>query len=344
MDRTLDHPLITSPRQTLFWLGSAFYCFFYPSLIGFFSHALPRAFSEPTLASISLCALTSLAVFACFPVGAFLLANRRLDHAASAKMRAMAHLLMVLPALNTLVFVVSYMTASLNAVPYVWITVTAALLGLITQLSASPAAAAVSPAMRVFHGVLATVFIGGFFLLHWANHLTALWSSNTHGIAQDFFRRWYQSPWVEPVLLIVCALLLLTGVYLSGRYLRRDTDKYKRWQSASGCYLGVFFCAHLIAVLMTRARGGETDWAFATGEQGLIHGFQFLIPYYAFALLAFSLHASLGLRQVLLNHTNTHSHATLAGRIAATSGYVLTALVMLAALGFSFQPLEGSSL
>jgi succinate dehydrogenase hydrophobic anchor subunit len=121
------------------------------------------------------------------------------------------------------------------------------------------------------------------------------------------------------------------------QHLRRGGDQFRMLQTASGLYMAIYFCTHLLAVLNTRASGWETGWQFATGEKGLAFGMHFLIPYYSFSLLFFCLHALLGLRQISIAHKTNAAKTKLALQTLMTLGVTLTAITMLGALGFSIE-------
>ncbi len=323
-------------RGIFLWAPGIAIVFLYPFFIALFSDALPGTLSHGQPGSVVLAVFATLATFAPTLIALRYLAAPTLDDTGRVRERALLHLLVVLPPLNTLVFLVAYLGGLLAYTNLIWLSLAALLLGGIYRLQAKVPPAPHSPVFRVTHGIAALIFVGGFFLLHWANHAVAAWNPEAQGPLQETLRLWYRSVWVEPVLLALCVFLVGSGLYMTARYLRRKTDRFSRWQTASGSYLGLFFCAHLLAVLSTRAGGGDTDWTFATGENGLIYSSQFLIPYYALALVSFSLHAGVGLRQVLLAHTSTARYASPLARSASTLGYLLTLLVMFAALGFSF--------
>lgn len=324
-------------RGILLWAPGIAIVFLYPFFIALFSHVLPDAVSRGESGSVVLAIFTTLAVFAPTLIALSRLNAPELNEPDKLRERALLNLLVVLPPLNTLVFLVAYLSELLNYTNLIWLALSVLLLAGIFRLQVKAPPQPHSPAFRVAHGVAALMFVGGFFLLHWANHVVAAWSPAAHGPVQETLRLWYRSVWVEPVLLALCVFLVGSGLYMTGRYLRRRTDRFTRWQTASGSYLGLFFCAHLLAVLSTRAGGGDTDWTFATGENGLIYSVQFLIPYYALALVSFSLHAGMGLRQILLAHTGTARYASPLARTASTLGYLVTLVTMFAALGFSIQ-------
>ena len=191
--------------------------------------------------------------------------------------------------------------------------------------------------LRVIHGASAAILLAGFLLLHIANHVAALWSTDLHVAVMEATRSWYRLPAVEYSLFALLALMLVTGAPMVLHYARREIDVYRMLQIATGVYIAVFLSAHLLSVLRARGRGVETDWFFATGREGLLNGTSMLIPYYAYSILFFFIHIACGLRIVLLKHGVSHVRANTAVRFIACSGALLATVISLASLGFHLQ-------
>ena len=187
--------------------------------------------------------------------------------------------------------------------------------------------------MRVIHGVTALMLLLGFFLLHLSNHSVAIWSAGLHEEVMKIFRLWYRSDWVESVILGLIGIMLVTGVPMVTRHTRSGGDLFRNLQTTSGVYLSLFLCAHLIAVLSARMSNIETDWVFATGQNGLIKGAVFLIPYYILSVFMFITHVSLGFRMVLLAHNTSDRSANRIFYSLMGLGIMTTIVVSAALLG-----------
>jgi hypothetical protein len=176
----------------------------------------------------------------------------------------------------------------------------------------------------------------GFLLLHLANHVAALWTVSVQSALMTVLRLWYRSPWVQPVILALLAVMVLTGVLQARRYTASTCDAFRVAQTVSGAYIGAFIGAHSAAVFIGRSHGLDTNWDFAVGGTlGLLHEpFRAtLLVYYALAVFLIVVHLALGLRITLLAH---HWEARTADRLAkfgAAAGILLSSLIMAAALG-----------
>ncbi|GFE83423.1 hypothetical protein GCM10011487_54230 [Steroidobacter agaridevorans] len=149
----------------------------------------------------------------------------------------------------------------------------------------------------------------------------------------EWLRLWYRSGWVEPALFALLLVMIATGAPMVAQHSRRSTDAFRAIQMATGVYLALFLCAHLLAVLGARSAGIETDWVFATGPNGLLDGIGMLIPYYIFAVFFLVLHVGCGLRIVLLKHGVTKASADKAVYTIGGVGLIVTMLMAIAALG-----------
>jgi hypothetical protein len=161
-------------------------------------------------------------------------------------------------------------------------------------------------AWRVSHGVGALLLLVGFIGLHLANHALGLVSAQAHLDVMHALRRWYRSSAVEPVLLALCLLQLVTGAVLARRWLARAVDAARALQAATGAYLGLYLVCHLNSVFVyARANGTDTDFWFASGGRAGLLGDAWddrLVPHYALAVLFLVVHAGAGLRVVLRKH------------------------------------------
>jgi hypothetical protein len=191
--------------------------------------------------------------------------------------------------------------------------------------------------LRMIHGATAMCLLLGFLIAHLVNHGLAIWSVKLHRVAMEWLRLWYRSEWMEPVLLAMLVVMIATGVAMVVQHSRRGADAFRITQMATGVYLGLFLCAHVVAVLGGRSAGIETDWRFATGDDGLLDGRGMLIPYYIYATFFMSLHVGCGLRIVLVKHGVAETIANRAVYTVAGAGAIVTTLIAIAAFGFHVQ-------
>ena len=190
----------------------------------------------------------------------------------------------------------------------------------------------VKPWLRTFHGAIAMLLLLGYLIPHLINHGTALWSIELNTKVMEFFRYWYRSALVEPVLIAMLAAMVMTGLHMTIRYSRECGDRFRVLQTATGTYLAVFICSHLTAVLSARNAGVETDWYFAIGPTGhILDTAAFLIPYYMAGVFFLLAHVSLGLRQILLAHSSDE-HTANRTFFALTGGATLVTVLITAAM------------
>jgi len=191
--------------------------------------------------------------------------------------------------------------------------------------------------LRMIHGSAAMCLLLGFLLAHLVNHDVALWSVKLHRVVMEWLRLWYRSEWLEPVLLTLLLVMVATGVPMVVDHSRRSADVFRIIQMATGVYLAIFLCAHVLAVLGARRAGIETDWRFATGANGLLDGRCMLIPYYIYATFFSTLHVGCGLRIVLMKHGVEEVIANKAVCAVAAAGMLITMPIAVAAFGFHVQ-------
>lgn len=195
--------------------------------------------------------------------------------------------------------------------------------------------------LRWSHGLAAAVVLFGYVGLHLGNHLVALAGADAHAQVQDLLRQWYRAPAVEPVLVVLVAWLLGSGVALARHRTVTSADGWGSLQTASGAYLGAFLFSHVIAVLaMARAKFGiDTSWAWAAGAPTGLLGDAWsvrLIPHYLLAVAAVAAHAACGLRLVLLAHGIRRQAVDSLARTVVAGGALLALTLVAALLGFQF--------
>jgi hypothetical protein len=302
----------------------------YSSMVGYYSE-------DGNIFAIMFGAILLLAIFAIPLVALLVLCRCDLSGAGFVRQRLLLHILVMTPAIYTLTFLMCLLTNGLSLMSWAWVLVAGILL--LLSLCIRPAASdkPYSPILRVSHGLAALVFVGGFLAMHLASHLGAIWSSELHAQTLDVLRPWYRSKIVEPVLLGACGFLVISGFYMAQIHIRRGANAHRMLQTVTGFYLGVFIITHVSAVLSARKGGVDTNWFFATGENGLLLGPSILIPYYALSILFAFIHLALGIRQVLGAHGVKRVTVEFSYALLSRLGLGLTVIIMIAAMGFSFS-------
>jgi succinate dehydrogenase/fumarate reductase cytochrome b subunit len=193
--------------------------------------------------------------------------------------------------------------------------------------------------LRVVHGGTALCILCGFLVAHLLNHDLAAWSVPLHIAVMKSFRLWYRSEWVQPVLLGLFVVMICTGFPMVLAHSRRRMDAFRVVQAATGVYVALFVCSHVLAAMNARSGGMDTNWFFAAGRTSLLDGslLDRLIPYYVWGTFFLVLHVACGLRGVLLQHGVTKVTGDRALYGLAGVGLVVTVLVGSALLGFHLK-------
>ena len=193
-----------------------------------------------------------------------------------------------------------------------------------------------STRVRRIHRAAVVALVVAFLALHLANHLTALWSVASQRALMLALRSWYRAVWMEPVILGLFVVAAVSGLVRLSRLTRNAADGWRVLQTASAAYLACFLVSHLWATLGARYRGIDPDWAFATGGKAGLLATDWstaVLVYYAFVLLALTVHAGLGLRMVLLSRRMPTLAANRAARLTTVVGGVISILIVAALLG-----------
>jgi len=191
------------------------------------------------------------------------------------------------------------------------------------------------PARLAFaHGCSAAV-ISLFAIAHLVNHLSAAWGGGDGHIAMmTALRTAYRAAPAEAVLLAAVAFQAGSGLFLLRPHAERERSWWTAAQTASGAYLAVFFLSHLTAALRARwLRGIDTNWRWLTADSMLTDPWSArLAPYYFLAVVAFGVHAGLGLRYVLRARGWSPAQADLAGLLPPAVATVASLAIMAALL------------
>lgn len=218
--------------------------------------------------------------------------------------RRLLHVLFAVPPLYSLSRLLAGRVELIDWHGTIWlaVAVAAALLVACTgDAEVKPAAPSVTAGrLRKVHAAMAIALFVGFLFVHVLNHGVALWSVELQESWMTVLRLWYRAAWVEPILLGGLAVMALSGIPMMLRNTRTGGNQWRTLQSTAGVYIIVFLCSHVTAVLTARADGRDTDWIFATGQNGLINGSSSLIPYYILSIATLMIHVALGVRMALL--------------------------------------------
>ena len=271
------------------------------------------AAGSPSLAvlSVAIGIVLAFAVPAWGFAMAFGLSASSSPNASRIRARSWAHLVFAAPPMFTLLGVLTYMFGVDKAEVTVWVVFWAALAAmLVFQRDGGPAArGAESPDwLRSSHGVVAAVVLLGFLAMHVANHLTGLISAETHLAVMDVLRRWYRHPVVEPVLVVLMAFMVLSGLWLLRGKLAQRADFFQTLHTATGVYLLFYIPGHMNSTFNFQRSFLAKDsdfWFAAGGPLGLLMSDPWnvrLIPHYVLGVWALITHAAGGLRIVLIAH------------------------------------------
>jgi succinate dehydrogenase/fumarate reductase cytochrome b subunit len=337
---------VASERQIVrslpMWLPPLMGAVLYPGFILLFPWAMAgfRESGSLLLAALALVVILLASAVPVLAARALILMRHEEGHVL---VRGMLYLMFALPSLFTLSVSVTRIAGVGDHVSAIWISAWLAIgatLYFRQERDQPKARTADISRVRILHGVTALVVLVGFVIAHLINHDLAAWSVQLHIDAMNSLRVWYRSVWVEPVLLALLFVMICTGVPMVAHYSRGRADVFRVIQMATGVYVGVFLCSHVLATLATRARGLETDWFFAAGPTSLLDARGLgarLIPHYFYGVLALIVHVACGLRIVLLKHgvTTRVTNSMLYG--LAVIGVIVTATSMAALLGFHMR-------
>jgi hypothetical protein len=158
-------------------------------------------------------------------------------------------------------------------------------------------------ALRFAHGVSAIAVVT-FAAAHLSNHLAGLLGGDVHWSMMQWLRAAYRSPLLEAALLACVGFQVVSGVALIWRPLRCPSSLVRSMQLGSGIYMLCFFASHISAVFRARyLRDTDTNWQWLTSSSFLHDDWTArLTPHYWLGVIALGVHASAGLRGVLLSH------------------------------------------
>lgn len=178
------------------------------------------------------------------------------------------------------------------------------------------------------HRVLAIGLLA-FILPHLAGHLAGLWGQETFDRVQAILRPFYRNALVEPVLLLAVALQLVLGIVLLRRQWRRGLrSNLLRWQVISGLVLALFLIQHLPAMAMARYWAGlDTTFWWPASVASTWPFTLYFWPYYLSGVLAFFIHAGIGL-SFALRRKGRHRAAARVVRASVIVGLTWGGLIL----------------
>src|SRR3954471_10040764 len=263
-----------------------------------------------TGATRALAMIVALALVFAVPAIAFAVARRTGEIAdpsvAAHKARVVAHLAFAAPPLFTFIGVLTYMAGLPNGDYWAWLIVWVLAILWLLRDGTAPAASRRAPKwLPPVHGFAALTVIAGFVLMHFANHLTGLWSAETHIAVMKVLRVWYRSGLIEPILVALMLFMVGSGFVLLRARLTLESDFFGALQTATAGFLLFFIPGHMNSVFIYQRWfvGKDTDFWFASGGTAGLLGDGWsvrLIPHYLLGVWALATHAACGLRHVML--------------------------------------------
>lgn len=136
---------------------------------------------------------------------------------------------------------------------------------------------------------------------HLMGHLAGLWGQAAFDAVQAALRPHYRNALVEPALFAVALGQLGLGLWLMVRRGRRGLrGRLLRWQTLNGGVFALFLAQHLSALALARwGFGLDTTFWWPASVASTWPFTLYFWPYYLLGVLAFVLHAGIGLALVL---------------------------------------------
>jgi hypothetical protein len=268
-------------------------------------------------------------------------ANRVLSGPDEFRGRVAAHIAFATPSLfvgfgNTANFLHTPAVATIGW-PLFWAALAVAVVALARRSSAvERISTAGSRRLGMAHGVSACAILLLFLVLHLGNHASGLLNGATHIAIMKSARTVYRAPVIEPLLFVLIGFQIVSGSVLVQRRLRSGGDFFGALQSMTGVYVGLYFIAHLIAVLGARHAGTDTNWNWLTSnDHSMLTSLSSLrlIAHYWFGPVALAAHLGCGLRLVLREHEVRGRVADLAPPWAIAGGVVVSTIILAGLLG-----------
>ena len=298
------------------WVPCVMAALAYPHLLAVFHNQLNSVDGSLGLAVGAL--ILAFGVSALGLLGAFVSGRSDVQRPRVRMARRISHLVTAAPPLfvfmGVLLFLMRVEGMDVAVWTALWLAVAAATL---MQQFAEPGdghAASVGPSvprrrnavLRVMHGVTAVAILVVFLGPHLGNHLSALWGDEVHHRVMDMLRVVYRNGLVEPLLIGIIGLQVISGLVLWRPKIAVRADFLGTLQTASGIYLAAFLLAHVNSVFtLARYFGTDTNWAWATSAPNGLTADPWdvrLIPHYALGVFLLLAHLCCAVRAVMIAH------------------------------------------
>jgi hypothetical protein len=312
----------------------------YPGALSGFFHSeinLQKAIDWPTVVALWLGVALCLCVIYGVVIAGFVVALKADKLASSSKsatrLRLLAYTVFATPPLFTLFGLYGDVIIGIpNLAALAWLVFWASVAGMfLVRRGASGRQVPWSSrptVIRVVHGTSALAILVIFLLAHIFNHVAGFWSPTAHISVMTVFRNLYRNDVVQPILLALFAVQLVSGYLVLRRYSTKRRDWIGCLLASSGAYLAVFIPSHASAVFIVgrATMKADTNWWWLTGAPfGMLADAWSvrLIPHYSLAMFLVVAHLSGGLRTVLVAH----------GVCERTANRLAVVLVLLGAIG-----------
>jgi hypothetical protein len=303
----MDHSaVVAAPRMRWEYAAPSLAALVYPFLLQSYIAGLKAGYPSLAWLQLGLAFCVSLLGF----FASVRLGQQPHPDAGAVIAKRLAWLAVAAPPLYTGMGVLLTMAGDPLADTTLWLAfwITAPLLGMLAaRTGRRTVPPAVSPRLRVAHGISALAIVLLFLAMHLFNHLAGLLGEAQHRQLMALFRHVYRADLVEPLLVVLFGFQLVSGLQMLRSLSARPADVLRTLQAVSAAYLLFFILAHMNSVFFYARRfaGIPTDWNFATGAPtGLLHDAWNirLVPHYTLGVFLVLAHLLLGLRQVLLAH------------------------------------------
>lgn len=252
--------------------------------------------------------------------------------------RRLAHLAVAAPPAYTLLGVLLYLMKINGHDIAVWtgLWIALAALSAMTMRTTLPRPAvldnpAVYSRLRVGHGIASLALLLAFLAPHLFNHMLGVLGNDVHMAVMDVLRAVYRHGAVEPVLITLFFLQILSGLVLLKPKTARRADMLDSLQTASGIYLAFFIASHINSVfVLARYFGTDTNYAWAIGEPVGLVGDAWnirLLPHYSIAVWLLIVHLACGLRVVMRGHGASESRSAAAAWGVIGVGSLVTMVI-----------------
>lgn len=338
----------SSPAVAWVWIPCVLAALAYPHLLATFHYQFNSADGSRVLALPAM--ILAFGVSGLGLLGAFASGRNGLQGPRVRIARRIAHLVVAVPPLfvfmGVLLFLMRVEGKDVAVWTAVWLAVAAATLMRQFVDPGGSRAADVGPqssrrrnaALRVAHGATAVAILLVFLAPHLGNHLLALLGDDVHLRVMHMLRDVYRNGLIEPLLIGIIALQVISGLILWRSKVRACTDFLGTLQTASGAYLAAFLLAHVNSVFtLARYFGTDTTWAWATSAPNGLTADAWdvrLIPHYALGIFMLLAHLCCALRVVMVAHGVPVARANCRTWCLLGLGTVLTAAISAAMLGW----------